>query len=231
MSRTIIVGDIHGCLSELKRLLKQIRYQPEDQLVCVGDLIARGPDSRGVLALLREVGASCVLGNHERRLLAVRQARLNHQSGPPLGPAHEQLLGNLSDKDWRMLEALPYYLKLPSHKVVVVHAGLEPGKRLRFQDPWLMTHMRTIDASGNPSAKRGGRLWGETYPGPSHVVFGHNAVDGLQFHSYATGLDSGCVYGGALSALVLKQGATLPEVKKRRLVIHQVQASRAYYGS
>ena len=73
MGRTIVVGDVHGCSAELEDLLERIGFSSADRLVFVGDLVARGPDSRGVLALMRQLDATSVRGNHEGKLLAWRR--------------------------------------------------------------------------------------------------------------------------------------------------------------
>lgn len=70
-SRLIIIGDVHGCLSELKLLLLQCSYQKEkDKIVLVGDLVNKGPYSAGVIKFVREIGASCVRGNHDDAALS-----------------------------------------------------------------------------------------------------------------------------------------------------------------
>ena len=74
--------------------------------------------------------------------------------------------------------------------------------------------------------------WAESYQGAPHVVFGHNAQAGLQLFGAATGLDTGCVYGGQLSAMVLKDGQNPPPPAERRDVIVSVEARERYveYG-
>ena len=74
--RTIAIGDIHGCSAALDALLDAIRPRPEDTIVTLGDYIDRGPDSRGVLDRLIDLGRRCrlvpLLGNHDQMLLDVR---------------------------------------------------------------------------------------------------------------------------------------------------------------
>ena len=83
-------------------------------------------------------------------------------------------------------------------------------------------------ADGTPSAKWG-VPWGKSYVGPPHVVFGHNARRDPQLHPDATGLDTACVYGGALTALVLPAGASVPAPAERRDALVSVPAREAYY--
>ena len=68
-SRTIIVGDVHGCALELTSLLERIGFGSGDRLVFVGDIVARGPYPLEVLDLARQTGAILVRGNHEQKLL------------------------------------------------------------------------------------------------------------------------------------------------------------------
>ena len=68
--RTLFVGDVHGCYTELKGLLEMANFKPDsERLFFVGDLINRGPQPREVLKLAHRLRASCVLGNHERSFL------------------------------------------------------------------------------------------------------------------------------------------------------------------
>jgi hypothetical protein len=230
VARTVIVGDVHGCAAELEELLGRVGLTRDDQLVFVGDLVARGPDSRGVLEIVRRTGARSVLGNHEQRLLEAWLARRSGKPGPRLGPAQLRALAELRDADFALIATFPGWLELGEHGIAVVHAGALPGIPIRQQDPWVLTHIRSIEAGGMPSAKIGPPLWASRYTGPPHVVFGHNAPIGLQLFDWATGLDSGCVYGGELSALVLDAGAAPPPREERPSAIVSVAARRAYFG-
>lgn len=231
MARTIVIGDVHGCAAELSDLLDRLALSELDRVVFVGDLVARGPDSEGVLARVRALGAHAVRGNHEERLLQARAARKRGEAGPRLGGSHTRLLSSLAEHDWALLEALPYKLELPEHDLRVVHAGVLPGIAWEAQDPWVVTHIRSIADDGSAS-HRWGKPWGAAYVGPPHIVFGHNAQRDVQLHADASGIDTGCVYGGALTALVLPTGARVPALDCRRDALVSVPARRQYsdYG-
>jgi len=231
VARTIVIGDVHGCAAELDRLLDKVAPTEDDTLTFVGDLVARGPDTRKVLRTVRSLGARVVRGNHEERLLGGRAARRAGAPPPKLGKTHQALLEELDDADWAMLEALPLSLDLPDDGLRIVHAGVVPGVPFEAQDPYLLTHLRSIADDGTPSVKWG-TPWGARYEGPPHVVFGHNARKDPQLHPDATGLDTGCVYGGALTALVLTRGAAMPPPSSRRDVLVSIPAKKAYsdYG-
>jgi hypothetical protein len=228
---TVIVGDIHGCLRELSELLDRVGPSSDDRIAFVGDLVARGPDSLGVLELFRQVRAVAVRGNHEERLLSARNAKKRGEIGPRLGPSHLAVFEALTDEDWDLIENLPLKLDFDEHELRIVHAGVVPGVPWEAQDPRLVTHLRSIAEDGTPS-ERHGTPWGALYRGPSHVVFGHNARRDVQLHPHATGIDTGCVYGGALTALVLPAGSAVPPVDSRRDALVQVKAHAAYadYG-
>jgi hypothetical protein len=229
VGRGIFIGDVHGCATELADLFDVLAVTSDDGIWLVGDLVARGPDTKGVLRLVREAGAHAVRGNHEQRLLEVRTAHQLGHHGPRLGDSHWKLFESLTDEEWEQLESLPYTIDVPQHGVRVVHAGLVPELPLEAHEVSHFTRLRTIRSDGTASDRLRGRLWGELYCGPPHVVFGHNAVSGLQLHVDATGLDTGCVYGGKLSALVLPAGSAVPSAAERRAVIVSVRARARYY--
>ena len=207
MQRTIVVGDVHGCAEELRLLLRKCGYAQGDRLVLAGDLVAKGPDSQGVVQFAHENGALAVLGNHDAFALAHR-----HEAGRHNGPYNRRAyLRTLRAEDWAYLEQLPLFLRLGTasvdgHEFAVVHAGLVPDLSIEKQKPDHLLSLRSIPDSGEPTS----RLllhspWAAKWRGPEHVVFGHDAVRGLQQYPLATGLDTGCVYGRQLTALILPE--------------------------
>jgi hypothetical protein len=216
--RTIVIGDVHGCADELDALLKECTHESGDDVVLVGDLVAKGPASREVLARVREEGFRSVRGNHDAHVLRWKAAHDAGEAEPRLSPTHAQLAQGLDDRDWALLRSLPLYLRLPEHEALVVHAGLVPHVPLERQQPVMLMNMRSLRPDGSGSKKPDdGTLWGALWPGPELVLFGHHASAGLQVYPHAIGLDTGCVYGGKLSACIL------PERK-----IVSVPARRAY---
>lgn len=215
VQRTLFVGDVHGCLDELQTLLKKLAVSSADRLIFVGDLVAKGPDSQGVVAMARELGALSVLGNHDDAVLRFRRAQ---QTGiePKLKPGHLAVARSLEEADWAWLLGLPLYIRVPEHEVAVVHAGVVPGKALEAQSREDLLAMRTLRSDGTASPRmEDGELWTAHYRGPEHIVFGHNAISGLQRTSFASGLDTGCVYGRALTALVLPENTLVSVAAKR----------------
>ena len=223
--RTLIVGDVHGCLEELEALLEAAAFAPRtDRLVMVGDLVARGPESRKTVERAVELGALIARGNHEQKLLAWRDGTAR------LGPDHQAVADSLSGSDWRTLEAMPLWLDLPEHDLRVVHAGVLPGVEVTKTPKEALMKMRTIDSHGRWSDSReGGTLWGALYQGPPHVVFGHHARPAPQFHPWATGIDTGCVYGQQLTGMLLDHDEPVPRGEGARAKLVSVPARRAYF--
>lgn len=219
--RTVFVGDVHGCREELDALLAAVRFSTGDRLVLAGDLVARGPDSRGVLRLVRTLGARAVRGNHEERLLRWHRARGTKEK-IPLGPNHLDLARQLGAEEWALLDGLPLWLDLPEHGVRVLHAGVDPALPFCEQDRETILHVRMV---GQPKV-----LWASRYQGPEHIVFGHHAMVGLQFHPFATGIDTGCVYGNALTGLVLDADEPMPTSEaERRARLVSIRARHAWF--
>jgi hypothetical protein len=224
--RTVFVGDLHACRDELVALLDWIGFGEGDRLVCVGDLVVRGPFPRATLDLLRDLGALAVRGNHDDKLV-----RWHAAPKMPLNEQHRKTAVRLRKRHWAFLTKLPLWLDLPDHGVRVVHAGVVPGVPIEQQESRALLYMRSLGADGEAIEQRDKILWGARYTGPPHIVFGHNAMPAPQIHPWATGLDTGCVYGGRLTALVLRAGEKPPPVETRQDALVSVPARRRYASS
>eukprot|EP00884_Botryococcus_braunii_P012306 jgi/Botrbrau1/21076/Bobra.0144s0074.2 len=220
--RTIIVGDIHGCVAEFQELLDTLQYeQGRDILILAGDLVNKGPASVQVVQLARKVGALAVRGNHDDG--AVRACNVMAEGGRINRPNVWGWVANLAPEDVAYLSNLPFTICLPPFKVVVVHAGLIPGRSLEEQRLVDLIKMRDVVPTGvsHPAAmwfssethRENGLAWGSVWAGSMHVFYGHDAVRCLQLHRYATGLDTGCCYGGRLTAAVIPPLGSLPSRK------------------
>ncbi|MDD9936772.1 MAG: metallophosphoesterase [Myxococcales bacterium] len=219
MTRTLVIGDVHGCAEELEALLGACQHDASDRVVLVGDLLRKGPDAAGVLEIFRRVGAESTCGNHDMHLLRWRQAIDAGTEPRRIDPDSEGFITEMSEADWALLRALPLVIRLPEHGAAVVHAGAVPGIPLEQQDPEVLLNVRTIRPDGSPSKGHAdGPLWGELWPGPEFLLFGHHARAGLQQHPHAIGLDTGCVYGGALTACVLPD-KRIVSVKAKRMYV------------
>lgn len=117
---------------------------------------------------------------------------------------HLKVALSLSLKEFKWLSQLPYYIKSIDLGTLFVHAGFQTGVRLSDQEPWIMMTMRSYLPEGRVSHRCYYKFpWAETWEGPLTVLFGHDAARGLQEYRNAIGLDTGCVYGGRLSCVLL----------------------------
>jgi len=225
--RTIIIGDIHGCLEEFDDLLKAAEYTSRDRLVLLGDLVDRGPDPVGVVRRARELGAESVLGNHEEKHLRYRRHEAKKAAQPgyknPMKPFTEERLAehlSFSEDDWKWIEALPITLQV-TDDWVAVHAGFEPSLLIENQRADKMLRIRYVDAGTgkmkpiqNDTDQPGGTVrWAEMWSHPHFVAYGHHALSmehpvvdrytAVNGELYRVALDTACVFGGALSAMIL----------------------------
>ncbi|MFM1851928.1 MAG: hypothetical protein RIS54_1612 [Verrucomicrobiota bacterium] len=215
--RLIAIGDIHGCHQEFADLLQLIKLAPGDQLILLGDLVNRGPDSHRVVELARQHGAIALLGNHERRLLAARR----NPDKVKVRDSEKATYSQLDDSDWAYLNAMPLTHEVPELNMVFVHGGFLPGRSWREQGADIVTEVQVIDRDGRPCKRREAPEalpWADHWTGPPFVVYGHTPRDDVYKLKWSLCLDTACAMGGQLTAFIL------PE---RRLV--QVKARRRYY--
>ena len=231
--KTIIVGDVHGCLEELKELLVKVDFQQGlDRLIFAGDLVDRGPDSAGVVKYVRALKAEAVMGNHESKLLRrwrhIQRAKTNPKYRNPMKRSvdQEKTISALDHDDLVWLDRLPYFIDLPDLNALVVHAGLAPGVPVARQAREVLTMVRYIDYDRMimvPLQVPGftqppnSFYWAEAYDGHRNVIFGHNVVgddtktwQGIENGVRCWGIDTGCVFGGNLTACVFSKDASEP---------------------
>jgi hypothetical protein len=163
MKRTIIIGDVHGCIAELHELLALVQFHAgEDTLVFLGDYLDRGPDSVGALRLVRDLternkNAVALIGNHDEKHLRYAKRPCPLPPGAtPMRFAQEQIAINrqLSPDDIEFLASLPFYFK--GGGFLAVHAGISPIKHNSLEDLMrnrerrdLLLRIRKVDSQGN----------------------------------------------------------------------------------
>lgn len=233
-----IIGDIHGCFDETLELLTQLGYEcgrdnghysvghpANRKLIFVGDLVDRGPNTPGVVQLVRDVvgaGAGfCVAGNHDVKLsraLRGRDVKISHglaESLEQLKAESDEARSGIAE----FLDGLVSHYVFDGGRLVVAHAGLREemhGRGSGMVRQFAMYGETTgeTDEYGLPVRYN----WAADYRGKAMVVYGHTPVPDSEWLNNTICIDTGCVFGGRLTAL------RYPE---RELV--SVSAQRMYY--
>lgn len=234
MHTTYIIGDVHGMAVELDNLINNLDPNPNDQIVFVGDLVDKGDDSPGVVRFVRELAQThnvvVVEGNHEDKH---KRFRRNTEARPEVAakmverqPELAEITEALSAEDVAFLDAAVPFHRISEHGILVVHGGIPAnmdsfpatveeaqalgGKRKKAFQCVLRT--RFINAETGKMLQLGTErtgidpFWAEAYDGRfGHVVFGHEPfMDGPGLFPHATGVDTGAVFGGRLTAMVVE---------------------------
>ena len=207
MNKTYVIGDIHGCSQALADLLKIMEpIHQEDTIIFIGDYIDRGPDSKGVvdiiLNLRKKHGKTITLmGNHEfmfvNALKDIGVTDFLTMGGDATFNSYSIALDTLQDIHTKIpREHLIFFQELllywEDQNNIYVHAGLQPGVHLTQQSmDWL--------------------LWARedfinlTYNFGKKVIFGHTPFDKPKTDDNKIGIDTGVVYGGHLTCLILPE--------------------------
>jgi protein phosphatase len=209
-----VIGDVHGCREELEELLGELGYRPGEghpdgrTAVFVGDLVDRGPDTPGVLRLVMAMAARgdalVVCGNHEQKLVrAMRGRKVRMAHG--LAESLEQLAAQ-NDEFRAEVEAfcdglIAHYV-LDGGKLVVAHAGLPEQYHGRASG-----RVRSVALYGDTTGETDEYglpvryPWARDYRGSATVLYGHTPTPEVEWINGTLCLDTGCVFGGKLTAL------------------------------
>lgn len=210
-----IIGDVHGCMIELRELLTKLGWDlsplshPDNRkLVFVGDLVDRGPDSVGALKFVMnavaEGKALCVPGNHDIKLMRAlkgKQVSQNHGLAETLAEL-EQETPEFRQEVATFLDGLVSHALMDDGKLCVAHAGLREDMQGRGSGAvreFALYGETTgeIDEFGLPVRYQ----WAKDYRGNSMVVFGHTPVPQAEWLNNTIDIDTGCCFGGSLTAL------------------------------
>lgn len=220
-----IIGDVHGCFAELKQLLTDMGYIVAEttgsgekdyqaahpagrKAVFLGDLVDRGPHTVAVLKLVMRMvdsgSALCVAGNHDMRVLKKIQTGnvLTSHGGPDRSVVQlKEQGGDFLSKVQHFMEGLVSHYVLDEGKLVVAHAGLKEALQGSDSD-----EAREIALYGEITGETDEYglpvryAWAADYRGRATVIYGHTPQVQVQRVNNTINIDTGCVYGGKLTA-------------------------------
>lgn len=197
MSLTFAIGDIHGCIDPMMRMIERVEaYAPAGKIVFLGDYVDRGPDSRSVIERLIAGPSSpdwqwiTLKGNHEDMLTGAHDGR--HAESWWLENGGIETLasygGALPPEHLRWMESRPF-IHTDQHRIFV-HAGVREGRYLEEQTPHDLMWIRFADGVS-------GEYWGK------HLVHGHTpSASNPRIWGNRTNVDGACVFGGRLACAV-----------------------------
>ena len=240
--------------AELLQLIKYDRNR--DRLICLGDYFDRGPDPLGTIHMIQDIGAEAILGNHDQKHLKYAGYEMRREEGKfegknPIQLSPERAAQNLqmtaADRKW--LASLPVTIRfeIQDRKWIAVHGGFLPKIPIERQRAEMVVRVACVDAitgkmvsldqMTNP--KYSPTNWTTTWTGPLNVIYGHqvhNLEGNLELRiihdteknqGYATiGTDTGCCFGGYLSAIVWNNTSTEWLPKHFKVKAHKQYAER-----
>lgn len=237
-----IIGDVHGCVDELGELLAKLGYAikwswaggsripdisaaPDRTVVFVGDLVDRGPGSGDVVALVMRMCAAglalCVPGNHDvkfRKWLDGHQVALTH--GLATTVADFELMSAMDRAAVsQFIRALPPYLWLDDGRLVVAHAGIK--SEMIGQTSHKIESFCLYGDTDNGKTPNGFPIrynWAARYNGAPLVVYGHVCVEQPEWVNGTVCIDTGCCFGGSLTALRYPELETISVPARRTYV-------------
>lgn len=227
--RKIFIGDIHGMLEELQHLVSEIRPTSDDTLMFVGDLMDKGPDSAQTVKWVRELASThnvvLVKGNHEWKHERFRKKFCSGDISGAMATKNSEEIREITEgldtEDIAFLDAAPGFFRVGDY--LVVHGGIPgnmsslpaspsmAGISSKERGPFEMMMMtRFINQSSGKmlslgTQTEGDPYWAAVYDGRfGRVVFGHEPFLGSPGRfPHAVGIDTGAVYGGGLTAMVV----------------------------
>jgi len=211
MNKLIVYGDIHGCYDELIALRTKINPQLDDIEVCVGDIITKGKDSLKTLKYIQAHAIQSILGNHEEKIVRYLKYDISFNENPiSLNNDEQKIVDNLDTQDIEFLTNLPLFLKFQN--ITILHGGLQNHHDLNEiskKEKGKILRMRYLDKEDDfityGKEDKESIFWADVYNGnQGFIVYGHQWFNEVKTNKHAIGIDTGCVYGNKLSAVIIK---------------------------
>jgi len=210
-----VYGDLHGCLAEFKTLRAKINPSKNDREIVIGDILDRGPSSNELLAYIRKHSIESILGNHEYKYIRYQKhyekfLQTSKKIPMKLTSTEAKIFETLTDEDFNYLNSLPYFIKIDN--LTLLHAGITNKinlDKIDKDDLSKLLWIRTLDKNQKilslKDDKDDAKHWSEYYNGNQGIiVYGHQAFKDVKINKYSLGIDTGCVYGNKLTAVIIE---------------------------
>lgn len=200
MSKTLVIGDIHGCYDELRALLDKVPLTSADQIIHIGDFVDRGPKPYEVLDFFMQTpNASGILGNRDYKHIRAYDGDASYTGARLVTRGYQFPDEDAYAHAIMYLRTLPLSLELDAARLV--HAYYEPDVPFAQQRQAVLLGTRSAEQR---LAERGYSAWYEHYQDDKPLIMGHRAYDFFKHpRTNVYALDTRCVYGGALTGLLL----------------------------
>lgn len=237
-----VIGDVHGCYDELIDLFQTMGYQKQDSAfihpdgripVFLGDIADRGPKSVAVMNLVCDMvltqNAKYVPGNHFNKLYRYFLGNnVQHKHGLETTVAEYLALDHDEQKNIKaqfieLYENAPLYLEIPEVNAVIAHAGIKESYIGRT-DKKVKTFVLYGDITGDfdKNGKPIRRDWAKHYHGDRWIVYGHTPIKSPRMINKTINIDTGCVFGNALTAFRLPEETTISVSSKQPLIEEKI---------
>lgn len=216
-----IIGDIHGCFDEFKQLTTSLGYNWKSgipihdtkKLIFIGDITDRGPQSLKMIEVVWELVVKQKVsfyspGNHCNKLYRYflgRNVQITHGLETTvaeyltLSPTNQKII---KQKMIELYESSPLYHQLDNGKLITCHAGISKeliGKNHRAVEKFVLYGDITGEKNNDGTPVR--RDWASRYNGDTYIIYGHTPVLEPRILNNTYNIDTGCVFGGKLTAL------------------------------
>ena len=225
--RVIAIGDVHGCIKELRELLVKVQFESGDTLIFLGDLVDRGPGSEDVvqqiIGMAKYLNVYSVLGNHDEKPIRYHyhQLKAKEEPGYKVPMRCPGAYNELSESSLEYLASCPHAIIMPNegtaepYTLCFVHAGIGPGTfhqppnafvRNRYftrnvKDNKLIP-VKSIEIEGIWYVPEGSHPWHYYWDGRWTILYGHSVNWSPEIVNNTIGIDGGCCFGGCLRAWV-----------------------------
>jgi len=224
-SRVIIYGDIHGCLDEFIALRKKAKLTKNDIEICVGDILSKGKKDFETLQYIMKENILTIRGNNDDIFLRYkRELDAGNIIKSKNYAKTQQTLNKMGSEEFEFIQNMPFFHKIDN--LTIIHGGLELRTNLETaceEELCLTTRIAYLNSQGEYIKEKNitpdCSLWADSYDArEGFIVYGHHVFDEPKESKYALGIDTGCVFGNKLTAVIFDMCDSRVNLKSLRYI-------------